>query len=339
MWTEPPYFKDILDPETPGVDKYIKLVTVPDSGDDTEVHHIVPVAYFEDVLGLKNCRMAGSPDMAKGNLVRLSKGRHVLAHFYLAKYAKKCIAVQMRNAFCLTYQTTDFSKVTEEEVISRIDEINREYRKLKNSKKEHKDGVEIRRTKSCVSQNTWKDGKPTGISMKWYPDGSIRYIHNHEWCFTIEKKTYKQYPNYNDYQIYGAFEQGGTMGKYAAFNKVGMRMEEFTSGGVGVTFHIHVGDKDVTVQYNTSTRNYEWFNHHEYVWFDKYEQRWAAFLEYLGKEENSVIAKGIRSLRKYIDMLGTELAGGGAHLLDILESIVGEGESYPAFDVPEFPVI
>lgn len=166
------YIEEAIDSQCEYGRKYLELVSGCDYGDNLEVHHIVPVAYFSDVLGIKECRTSRSPDMARENLVSLSKGRHVLAHFYLAKCAKPCIMVQMRNAFCLTYQTTDFSKVTEEEVISRMDEINSEYGKMK-ACKGHKDGVGVRKTNKLITYTTWKGGEQCGPYMSRRHDGYI----------------------------------------------------------------------------------------------------------------------------------------------------------------------
>jgi hypothetical protein len=84
----------------------------------------------------------------------------------------------MRNAFCQSYQTTDFSKVTEKEVLDRIEELNAEYRKLKCAKKEHKDGPEIRRTRTCISLTNWKGGIKTGLGARWYTNGALRELIN-----------------------------------------------------------------------------------------------------------------------------------------------------------------
>lgn len=332
MWKEPPYFKDILDPETPGVDKYIKLVSVPDYGDDTEVHHIVPVAYFEDVLGLKNCRMAGSPDMAKGNLVRLSKGRHVLAHFYLAKYAKKCIAVQMRNAFCLTYQTTDFSKVTEEEVRSRIDEINAEYRRLKTARKEHKDGAEIRRTDTCVSMNTWKDGHKVGVSAKWYPEGKLRELCSHELGLTIEQKRFS-FPLTVKRDGSSGIEARG-MGIHLELIQptpedtllcASMKGASIMAGGPchGYGFN---DEFNITVTYG------EGRNIHA-----RGECTWEKTGKFLSLAKRNALVRGIRSVRAYASLMGMKLSEASEYMLSMLERSIPEAEPMPVPAVPAFP--
>lgn len=167
------YLEEAIDTETEYGRKYIELVSRADTGDCLETHHIVPVAFFADVLGIKTCRTSNSPDMEQSNLVALSHGHHVLAHFYLAKCARSCISVQMCNAFCLTYNTTDFASITEEDVLSRIEEIDAEYRKMKSSGKLHKDGIERRRTRNLLTVTTWKDGKKDGPYISRRPDGTI----------------------------------------------------------------------------------------------------------------------------------------------------------------------
>ena len=167
------YIEEAIDTNSEYGKKYLALVSRNDTGSNLETHHIVPVAYFADVLGYKECRLSSSPDMVSENLVSLTRGHHVLAHFYLAKCARKCISIQMINAFCLTFQTTDFSSITEEDVLSRIDEIDIEYRKMKSMKKRHKDGIEERHTRNLTSMTTWKNGEKCGPHISMRPDGTI----------------------------------------------------------------------------------------------------------------------------------------------------------------------
>lgn len=328
MWKEPPYFREILDPETPGVDRYIALVSSPDSGKDTEVHHIVPVAYFKDVLARTDCRMAGSPDMNPVNLVPLSKGRHVLAHFYLAKYAKKCIAVQMRNAFCQTYQTTDFSKVTEEEVLSRIDEINAEYSRLKTAKKEHKDGVDIRRTKTCVSLNNWKDGKKVGVSMQWAPDGTVKKVHDHEQGILVDKVKVKFVnPAPNGIKVSAENTDGI---KFVDIEIVQSTPEASMLCVRGNRMEIMVGSQhpdrgySLSITYGTSTRWYEGDN------------TWKKAGEFLSRDFRHVLVRGIRSVKMYASLMGMELNENFKHMLFMLENCIPEVEPLPIPEIPSF---
>ena len=167
------YIEDAIDMDNEYAHKYLALVSVCDKDCATHLHHIVPVAYFRDVLGIKECRFSGSPDMDPENLVHLSVGRHMLAHFYLMKCARKCIKAQMINAFQLSYNTTDSSKITEEEVLARMNEIDAEYRMYKDGKRPHKDGAAFSRTKFGTSYVSWKDGEKNGPYISRNSDGMI----------------------------------------------------------------------------------------------------------------------------------------------------------------------
>lgn len=314
------YIEEAIDTVSEYGRKYMELVSKSEYGDNLEVHHIVPVAYFADVLGIKECRTSKSPDMAKENLVSLSRGHHVLAHFYLAKCARKCIAVQMRNAFCLTFQTTDFSSVTEEDVLSRIDEIDREYRKMKSMKKEHKDGIEIRRTKTCVSMNKWEDGKPVGISMKWGADGTIREVQNHENGFTIK--------NVN----IGNTDRVRVSGK---IDKKSIFIEVIDKHVISVSY----GNMCVSVttypSYGSFAGSVAWRKFgYKNVFGENFWEQIKDFLSGKGRESLSTV---IRSIRRYVKMIGFKMKPSTDHLLFLLEDCAVDAECLPTFKLPAFP--
>lgn len=335
MWNIPPYFDEILDPEAPGVDKYISLVSNPDSGKDTEVHHIVPVAYFKDVLGRTDCRMAGAPDMNPVNLVPLSKGRHVLAHFYLAKYAKKCIAVQMRNAFCQTYQTTDFSKVTEEEVLSRIDEINAEYARLKNAKKEHKDGVEIRRTKTSVSLNNWKDGKRTGISAHWGVNGNLRGMLDTDTGDSFTCLGWKDKP-------YGFMMYGRSRGNLGYGLYIDVR--DYLASGITPTptrgyLRVHYEGRVLELMDTMSYGSYKIIlsSYPGKIYYGNEVWEHARTFLHRKSVNRAGLSGAIRSVRKYSEMVGIVLSDSFSFMLSQLEDCAFESEQLKSYDVPTFP--
>ena len=107
--------------------KYLELVSHADNTTYVHVHHIVPVAFYSDVLHIPACRKPDSVDMNPANLVALSRGHHLLAHYYLMKCAKPCISIQMANAFKFIYNATDVTQITEIDVIRRMKEIDTEY--------------------------------------------------------------------------------------------------------------------------------------------------------------------------------------------------------------------
>lgn len=99
----------------------------------SHTHHIIPVAYFRHVLKIKDCRRLGCLDMSEDNLVELSVGQHLLAHYYLMKSARHCIKNAMERAFACMYNTSDISAITEADVLARIHEIEAEYRRIKDN--------------------------------------------------------------------------------------------------------------------------------------------------------------------------------------------------------------
>lgn len=174
------YLEEAIDTGCEYGKKYMKLVSKDDMCAYTEEHHIVPVAFFRDVLGITTCRQASSPDMDSKNLVKLSKGHHLLAHYYLMKCARKCIRTQMVNAFRCTYKTGAVSEITEADVLDRMKEIDAEYAKLKDGKVPHKDGVTGTVTKTSTSVCEWKDGKKVGWYVKKNRRGEIVELGDHD---------------------------------------------------------------------------------------------------------------------------------------------------------------
>jgi hypothetical protein len=83
-----PHLADCLDLDNPYAKKYIELISAPDAGNELEGHHIVPAAFYKYVLGCEKTRLVSSLDMVPENIVLLSKMRHILAHYYLARCIK-----------------------------------------------------------------------------------------------------------------------------------------------------------------------------------------------------------------------------------------------------------
>lgn len=315
--------------------KYLELVSRGDYGDNLEVHHIVPVAYFADVLGIKECRTSKSPDMARENLVSLSRGHHVLAHFYLAKCARKCIAVQMRNAFCLTFQTTDFSSVTEKDVLSRIREIDREYRKMKSMKKEHKDGIEIRRTKTCVSMNKWEDGKPVGISMKWGADGTIREVEDHGSGITLQNTVMCGLPRLRVFIKADGVEHGRMVnGKHLIAEVENDFCIHVQSLGQEAGMSLYAGTPSrgisASMYWGASSSN-------EIEGGIGKDDFWKHVKNFLSKKNRQYLSAVILSIRKYVSALNLNISRKTANILRRLEECAVDAERLPTFKLPAFP--
>ena len=186
------YLEEAIDTGCEYGKKYMELVSKDDKCAYTEEHHIVPVAFFRDVLGITTCRQASSPDMDSENLVKLSKGHHLLAHYYLMKCARKCIRTQMVNAFRCTYKTGSVSEITEADVLARMKEIDAEYAKLKDGKVPHKDGVTGTVTKTSTSVCEWKDGKKVGRYFKKNRFGEIVELGDHDTGMSLRVSTYNE---------------------------------------------------------------------------------------------------------------------------------------------------
>lgn len=116
-----PYLSEAIDLDSPYANRYLDLVSKSDSSEGTHRHHIVPVTYYLDVLGCAEVRKVGTPDMAEANLVYLTRGRHLLAHYYLSKCARECIRHQAVSAFRIMYDTTD--PATDENVFAFASEM------------------------------------------------------------------------------------------------------------------------------------------------------------------------------------------------------------------------
>lgn len=170
------YINECIDSETEFGKKYLSLVSKDDELMATHLHHIVPVAYFKDVLGISECRKKGSPDMDPDNLVKLSVGKHLLAHYYLMKCAKKCIKAQMVNAFMCTYKTTSVDGITEEDVLARMAELDAEYAALKNGKRPHKDEITISNGKNTHRLTRWLNGEKYGTYVVYDNNGRIKEL-------------------------------------------------------------------------------------------------------------------------------------------------------------------
>lgn len=170
------YIEDCIDCGSEYGKKYIALVSSDDTVKATQLHHIVPVAYYRDVLGVTECRKKGSPDMEPDNLVKLSVGKHLLAHYYLMKCAKKCIKAQMTNAFMCTYKTSSLDGITEEDVLSRMAEIDEEYATLKDGKRPHKDEITVSHGKKKHRLTRWFNGEKYGTYVVYDNNNRVREL-------------------------------------------------------------------------------------------------------------------------------------------------------------------
>lgn len=121
------YINDAINITSSDGKKYMEIVSHSDVGTYVHVHHIVPVAFYKNVLGITTCRKPSSPDMIASNLVSLSPGRHLLAHYYLMKCAKPCIKSSMIRAFQVIYDATDITLISEEQVLSKVAELDAAY--------------------------------------------------------------------------------------------------------------------------------------------------------------------------------------------------------------------
>lgn len=173
--------------------KYLAIVSRDDTDVATQVHHIVPVAYFKDVLGVAECRKKGTPDMDPDNLVKLSVGKHLLAHYYLMKCAKKCIKAQMVNAFMCTYKTTSVEGITEEEVIARMAELDAEYASLKDGKRPHKDEIRISNGHNSHRVTKWIDGEKNGAYVVYDNEGRITELGKYGSSMKIRLRYFSDY--------------------------------------------------------------------------------------------------------------------------------------------------
>ena len=166
--------------------KYLTLVSSEDTDQYTEIHHIVPVAYFRDVLQEGDVRKNRSPDMNPANLVKLSKARHLLAHYYLSQCALESIKNQMETAFCLMFQVIDLKTVSEKDVIDKAEEINRYYQKLCTEGRAHKDGEQYITSVSGTSYANWKDGTKVGVFARWNKDSKIVSLGDYDKHFFVD---------------------------------------------------------------------------------------------------------------------------------------------------------
>lgn len=173
-----PYLADAIDLESEYADRYINVISHPDKCERMDLHHIVPVSFYADVLGVENCRSAASPDMVTENLVLLSKGHHLLAHYYLSRCARKCISTQMINAFRQMYNGR--GKWEDDEVLRASKEIDEYYESLKGQAIPHKDGTEVINRENLVSLARWKDGAKVGVECKMRPNGKLVEIFDHD---------------------------------------------------------------------------------------------------------------------------------------------------------------
>lgn len=134
------YINKVIDVNSEYGKKYLDIVSKGDTGAYTRIHHIVPASYFKDVLGDDDPRAKGARGSHESNLVSLTDGHHLLAHFYLMKCAKKCIARQMRRAFHVMYSMTHATALTENDVLKLSNELDTAYCSLTRIEQWTKDG-------------------------------------------------------------------------------------------------------------------------------------------------------------------------------------------------------
>lgn len=322
------YLEDAIDTKSEYAKKYLDLMSRPDSGNSTEIHHIVPVAFFADVLGLKNCRTPGSQDMKPENLVSLSRGHHVLAHFYLAKCARRCINVQMKNAFCLSFDTTDLSTVTEEDVLDKVDEITAAYVKMKSMGKVHKDGIEVRRTRTCITACNWFNGKRVGPIAKWTPDGTIREISCPDDYIIITKDTHTWHGNNNGFTV-----------------KI-----EHACGPHNIEIDLYDGDRNNTVclECYCGGRSFELSNRWGFTSNPEYDRSRiydnGVIMDSLSKLMNSSMetakgmARAVNSIRQYARMLNFNPSRTLSDMIDMVVAAAPKAEPFPVYEIPDLNI-
>lgn len=176
MLDKVPYLIDCIDLDSPDAPKYIGTVSVPDSCRHSDIHHIVPVAYYEDVLGETVTRRAKSPDMHPDNLVRLSKGHHLKAHYYLSRCALPCILPQMACAFSKMVRNKEYRD--EESVLALVEEMDAYYENLMENGIPIKDGELVRQCPNCTSRTEYLSGKEVGYYAKWNREGILSEYRN-----------------------------------------------------------------------------------------------------------------------------------------------------------------
>lgn len=176
------YIEDAIDIKSEYGRKYMALISRPDAGNDTEVHHIVPVAYYENVLGVVYTRRTDSKDMNKDNLVSLSKGHHLLAHYYIYKCSKPCIRAAMAGALSMMLRGKDvksrLSELTEDQAIELANAVD-EAKKFS--------GWKIRRVPGgFTGKYLYVEGKIThGFLLK--PNGTVRRYVDHINEFALDE--------------------------------------------------------------------------------------------------------------------------------------------------------
>ena len=248
--------------------KYLAIVSRDDTDVATQVHHIVPVAYFKDVLGIAECRKKGTPDMTPDNLVKLSVGKHILAHYYLMKCAKKCIKAQMVNAFMCTYKTTSVEGITEEDVIARMAEVDAEYATLKDGKRPHKDEIRISNGKNSHCVTKWLDGEKNGAYFVYDNDGRITELGKYGSSMKIRLRYFSDYScifgKYAKYYstnelvtIDIAFDISSKLFGLLTIDSDGFFVQEVTKRGTRNSVHLcdyngHSGRLDFRYEFKTS---------------------------------------------------------------------------------------
>ena len=244
------YINECIDSETEFGKKYLSLVSKDDEVMATHLHHIVPVAYFKDVLGISECRKKGSPDMDPDNLVKLSVEKHLLAHYYLMKCAKKCIKAQIVNAFMCTYKTTSVDGITEDDVLARMTELDAEYAALKNGKRPHKDEITMSNGKNTHRITRWLNGEKYGPYVVYDNKGRIKELGKYGTeikirLFYFDEYQYNYYDKKNPYindelvEILVDIGLGGKLKGSIMLHSNGFSIEEYIFGK-GPTAHIHL---------------------------------------------------------------------------------------------------
>ena len=178
------YLNDAIDTNSEYGKKYIRLVSHADTNTCVEGHHIVPVAYYKHVLHISNCRTKDSIDTEPSNMVNLTKGHHLLAHYYLMKCAKPCISYYMECAFKQSYKTTDVSDITELDVIRRIPDIDAAYNNLFRRVKQYTVNGEFVAEFANAADAARYVGLASGVGIMKVINKNAKTAKNYVWAYS-----------------------------------------------------------------------------------------------------------------------------------------------------------
>lgn len=157
----PKHIEHAIDLESPYAKKYLELVSKPSTSKFTEDHHIVPVAYFADVMGISECRSANSP---------------------VYRCARPCIRAQMANAVSLMFSLNDLN--------IRLSELtDMQAKEIANARDEVKAFTgwkTVRVHGGFIGKYLYDEGKPV-YSFLLKPNGKVRKYVDHLNCFGTDE--------------------------------------------------------------------------------------------------------------------------------------------------------